>query len=134
MTPHDIHAFGVEIVYKQLERDGWQIESADVEADIKSEPQITANKDGETAFFVVRTGVYPDRGRFDEGQEAFETLVRHARSHGASCYFASVMIANSEGESDDQMSVPVKGVAYHVDFNGLVKMELPDTAAAHNLN
>jgi hypothetical protein len=34
------------------------------------------------------------------------------------------MIANSEGKTDEEMSVPVQGVAYHVEFNGLVKMEL----------
>ena len=124
MTEADVHAFGIEIVFKQLEKDGWTIESADVHADRSSEPQIVAHKDGETGFFIVRTDVFPNRGRFEEGQEAFEDLVRHANAHGASCYFAAVMIANSEGKTDEEMSVPVKGVAYNVEFNGLVKMEL----------
>ena len=124
MTEADVHAFGIEIVFKQLEKDGWTIESADVHADRSSEPQIVAHKDGETGFFIVRTDVFPSRGRFEEGQEAFEDLVRHANAHGASCYFAAVMIANSEGKTDEEMSVPVKGVAYNVEFNGLVKMEL----------
>lgn len=125
MTQQDIHAFGVEIVYKQLEKDGWVIESADVLADLHSEPQIVANKDGELAFFIVRTGMYPGRGRFDEGHDAFNNLVRHAKAHGASCYYASVGIANSEGKTDEEMSVPVKGVGYNVQFDGLVRMELP---------
>jgi hypothetical protein len=125
MTADDIGAFGVEIVCRQLEEDGWRIESADVNADLNTEPQVIAEKTGEIGFFVVRTDVYPKRGRFEEGQQAFETLVRHAREHGASCYFASVGIANSEGKSEEEMSVPVKGVAYHIEFNGLVKMELP---------
>ena len=128
MTPADIHAFGIEIVFKQLEKDEWVIESADALADIRSEPQIVASKDAERAFFIVRTDVYPKRGRFEEGNEAYETLVRHAMAHGASCYFASVGIANSDGKSDEEMSVPVKGVAYHVEFNGLLKMELPEAA------
>ena len=84
MSPADVHAFGIEIVYKQLQKDGWVIDSADVLADLASEPQIVAKKDGELAFFVVRTGVYPNRGRFDEGREAFDTLVKHAKAHGAS--------------------------------------------------
>ena len=126
MTPEDIHAFGIEIVFKQLEKDEWIIESADALADIMSEPQIVANKLGERAFFVVRTDVYPKRGRFEQGNEAYETLVRHAKAHGASCYFASVGIANSEGKTEEAMSVPVKGVAYNVEFNGLVRMELPE--------
>lgn len=128
MTPADIHSFGVEIVYKQLQTDGWTIESADVLADLGTEPQIIANKDGNRGFFIVRTDVYPNRGRFEEGIEAFETLVRHAKAHGADCFFASVGIANSEGETDEEMAVPVKGVGYHVAFDGLIKMELPENA------
>ena len=125
MTKDDIHAFGVEIVYKQLEKDGWTIQSADVEADLATEPQIVAEKDGELAYFVIRTDIHPGRGRFEEGQESFNDLVKHAKAHGASCYFASVGIANSEGETDEEMSTPVKGVAYHVQFDGLIRMELP---------
>jgi hypothetical protein len=128
MTPADIHAFGIEIVFKQLEKDEWQIESADALADLRSEPQIVASKLGERAFFIVRTDVYPKRGRFDEGNDVYETLVRHAKAHGASCYFASVGIANSEGKTEEAMSVPVKGVAYNVEFNGLVQMELPESS------
>lgn len=125
MTAEDIHAFGIEIVCKQLAKDGWSVESANIEGDVRTEPQIIANKDGELAFFIVRTGLYPGRGRFEEGQEAFDGFVRHAASHGASCYFASVGIANSEGTNDEEMAIPVKGVAYNVEFNGLIRMELP---------
>ena len=124
MTETDIHAFGVEIVFGQLEEAGWAIQSTDVLADRESHPQLIANKDGETGFFVVRTAMYPGRGRI-EGEDVFQRLVRHAKAHGASCYFASVSIANSEGKSEEEMSVPTKGVAYHVAFDGLVKMDLP---------
>ncbi len=124
MTEADIHAFGVEIVFKQLDEAGWTLESADVFADRETHPQIIGNKDGETGFFVVRTDLYPKRGRI-EGEEVFQTLVKHAAAHGGSCYFASVSIANSEGKTDEEMAVPVKGVAYNVAFDGLVKMELP---------
>ena len=125
MKESDIHAFGVEIVYKQLQEADWIIESADVYADREINPQIVAHKDGEIGFFVIRTAMYPGRGRI-EGQEVFEHLVRHASTHGASCYFASVGIANSEGKTEDEMTVPVKGVAYNVAFDGLLKMALPD--------
>jgi len=129
MTDADIHAFGVEIVYKQLVEAGWSIESADVFADPMTQPQIIANKDGETGFFVVRTAMYPQRGRI-EGEKVYQALVRHAKEHGASCYFASVSIANSGGRTEEEMSVPIKGVAYNVAFDGLVKMELPPTGQA----
>lgn len=125
MTREDIHAFGVEIVHNQLEKDGWRINSFDVGADVDAAPQIVADKGGELAFFVVRADIHPKRGQFQGGQEVFDRLVNHARTHGATCYFASVGIANSEGESDEEMATPVKGVAYHVQFDGLVRMELP---------
>ena len=125
MSADDIHAFGIEIVQRHLEADGWIIESTDPLADRHSEPQMTAFKDDETAFFVVRTDVYPNKGRFDEGQAAFETLVKHAASHGASCYFASVGIVNIDGATDAERSVPVKDARYDAHFDGLIRMELP---------
>ncbi len=124
MTEADVHAFGIEIVFKQLETDGWAIDSADMHADKRSEPQIVARKNGELAFFVVRTAVYPNRGRFEEGQKLFERLVRHAQAHAASCYFASVGIANAEGTTEDQMAMAIRGVGYNIQFDGLIKMEL----------
>ena len=127
MSDADIHAFGIEIVCKQLEKDGWNIESADIQADIRTSPQIIGHKDGELAHFVVRAGLYPGRGRFEEGQEAFDDLVRHADSNGASCYFASVGLANSTGTTDEEMAVAIKGVAYHVQFDGLIRMALAKT-------
>jgi hypothetical protein len=124
MTEADVHAFGVEIVYKQLLEAGWQIESADPLLDRNLYPQITATKDGETGYFVVRTAIHPGRGRI-EGEEVFRRLVTFAKAHGATCYFASVGIANSEGSTEEEMAIPVKGVAYHVAFDGLLKMDLP---------
>ena len=125
MTEADVHAFGVEIVYNQLVEAGWTVRSADVYADRETEPQIVADRDGEIGFFVVRTAMYPGRGRI-EGEQVFQTQVRYAAAHGASCYFASVGIANSEGKTEEEMTVPVKGVAFHVAFDGLVRMALPD--------
>jgi hypothetical protein len=81
------------------------------------------------AFFVVRTGLYPGRGRFEEGQASFDGLVRHAEAHGAACYFASVGIANSEGKTEEEMALPVKGVAYNVQFDGLIRMAFPEKSA-----
>lgn len=126
LTDLEIHAFGIEVVHNRLLEDGWDILSYDVEADRTLHPQIVATKDGETAFFVVRTGIYPQKGRI-EGEDVFQNLVRNANSHGASCYFASVGIANSEAATEEEMSIPVKGVAYHVEFDGLIKMALPES-------
>lgn len=123
MTANDIDAFGIEIICKQLQKDGWAIQSADIESNKLLDPQVIASKDGELAYFIVRTDVYPNRGRFEEGQAAFDGLVERASANGASCYFASIGIANSQATSEEGMSIPVKGVAYNVQFDGLIKME-----------
>ena len=125
LTEKEIHSFGVQIVFNRLAEDGWIIQSADPDADINTEPQIVASKGGDLAFFVIRTGLYPNRGRFEEGQKAYEDLVRHAREHGADCYFAAVGIANAQATSEEEKSVPRRGAGYNVEFDGLVKMELP---------
>ena len=130
MTEEDIFVFGIEIVHNQLIDAGWDILSIDLYADRTTHPQLVACKDGETGHFVIRTAIHPDRGRI-VGQEVFEHQVRHAAEHGASCYFASVSIANSEGKTEEEMAIPVKGVAYHVAFDGLVKMELPPVIPAN---
>ena len=125
LTDKEIHSFGIQIVFNRLSEDGWIIQSADPDAEISSEPQIVASKDGDLAFFVVRTAVYPGRGRFEEGQKAYETLVRHAREHGADCYFAAVGISNARATTEEEKSIPARGSGYNVEFDGLVKMELP---------
>lgn len=129
MTPADIHAFGVEIVCKQLVKDGWDVASAAPVRQDMPFPQIVARKDGETAFVIVRTDVFPNRGRFEGGQSVYNAFVEYALSQGASCYFASVGIANSEAATEAEMSVPVKGVGFNVEFNGIIRMELPGPEA-----
>lgn len=129
MSELDIHALGIEVVHGQLVAAGWSIGWVDVHADPLEFPQIAAMKEGELGFFVVRTGMYPERGRI-EGEETFQKLVRYATSRGGSCYFASVSLANSEGKTEEEMAIPVKGVAYHAAFDGLVKMELPPAPGA----
>lgn len=124
MSPLDIHAFGIEVVSGQLEKADWVISSIDALCEMTREPQIVASLNGEQAMFVVRTAMYPERGKI-EGEGVFRHFAKMAKEQGMSCYFASVSIANSKGETDEEMSTPIKGVAYHVAFDGLVKMELP---------
>lgn len=125
LTETEIHAFGIQVLIKKLEEDGWMIESADPFIDRTTHPQIVAHKDGEIAFFVVRTEMFPGKGRI-EGEEVFQNQVRHAANHGAACYFASIGIANADGETDEERSRPVKGVGYNITFDGLVRMALPE--------
>jgi hypothetical protein len=119
MTEDEIHDFGVEVVFNQIQKDGFIVES--VNTDRKVNPQIVARKDGQLSFIVVRTACYPHKGEL-ESEELFEKLVRHADQNNAICYFAGVGIANSEGENDREMSLPVKGAGFYVSYEGLLIM------------
>jgi hypothetical protein len=116
MTEDEIHNFGVEIVFNQIQKDGFIVES--VNTDRKVDPQIVARKDGRLAFIVVRTACYPNKGEI-ESEELFGRLVRHADEHNATCYFASVGIANAEAENEREMSLPVKGAGFYIAYGGL---------------
>ena len=116
MTKEEIHDFGIEVVFKYLKKDGYEIIS--VNTDLKYNPQIIASKDGTKAFIAVRTDCYPNKGVLEESTH-FE-MIKHADKNGATPYFASVGICNSSGENEEEMSKPVKGAGFYVSFMGLL--------------
>lgn len=120
----EIDSIGVQILADQLTHDGWKITETNLECAANDEPQIIGEKDGELAFFVVRTAVLPDRGRFDGGLAVYEKLVRLAKSRGATCYFASLGIARSNSVSGSKIMADTETEAFDVQFEGLVRMEL----------
>jgi len=121
MTEDEIHDFGVEVVFGQLKKDGYEILS--VNTDRTMNPQIVAKKDGERAFIVVRTACYPNKGVMESEELAFK-MIDHADKNGAICYFASVGIVNAEGQNDEEMSRPVKGAGFQVSYEGLLTLTL----------
>jgi hypothetical protein len=119
MTEKEIHAFGVDIVLEEMQKDGFSIES--VNKDIRINPQIIAKKNNETIFVVVRTACYPYKGRIED-TEVVSQVTRNAKRYDAGCYFASVGIANSLGSTDMEMSIPTRGAGYYVAYEGLEKL------------
>jgi hypothetical protein len=116
MTVEEIHDFGVQIVYSELKKEGYEIIS--VNADYGMNPQIVGKKDDQLAFVAVRTACFPEKGQLE--QSIVSELIEHAERHQAIPYFASVGIANAEAECDDEMSIPVKGAGFHVAYEGMV--------------
>jgi len=114
MTPAEIHDFGVGVVFKEIKNQGHEI--ASVNTNLGTNPQIVARKDGQLEFILVRTACYPSKGTLENEQVAI-TLLARASKFGATCYFASVGIANAT--TPDGMEVPVKGAGFHVTFSGL---------------
>ena len=109
MTKSEIHDFGIEVVVNFLKKEGHEI--INVNTDPALNPQVVAKKDERLEFVVVRTACYPSKGQIENDHVALH-CVEHADTHGASCYFASIGIANASGDDDSQMSVPVRGAGF----------------------
>ena len=117
MTIEEIHDFGIEIVFNQLKKEGYEIQSINTEFGIN--PQIIAKKGNQPSFIAVRTACYPEKGKLEKSVH-FQ-MIEHADKHGAIPYFASVGIANANAnaETEDEMRVPVKGAGFHVAYEGM---------------
>ncbi|HPG72099.1 MAG TPA: hypothetical protein PLT21_08690, partial [Syntrophales bacterium] len=92
MTREEIHDFGVQIVYEEMMKAGYEILGADPSPAVT--PQIVARKDGQLCFVIVRTDVYPNRGKLADDREFLYNL-EHAERNNALCYFAGVGICNA---------------------------------------
>jgi len=116
MTIEEIHDFGIEIVFNQLKKEGYEIQSVNTEIGVN--PQIIAKKGSQLVFIAVRTARYPEKGILEESVH-FQ-IIEHADKHGAIPYFASVGIANADATTEEEMSVPVKGAGFHVAYEGML--------------
>lgn len=116
MSSQEIHEFGIEIVFNQMKEEAFEILVVNTDLDVN--PQILANKDDQIIHVAIRTACYPNKGEL-ESEEIALSLIRYANENRASCYFASVGIANAEGENDDEMSIPRKGAGFYVAYEGL---------------
>lgn len=123
MSAAEIHEFGIEVVFQQLQKDGHEILA--VNTDLGKNPQIVAKKDNQLQFILVRTACYPKKGEIENDSVAMQAIA-HADLNNATCYFASVGIANSSGKTDSEMAVPTKGAGFFVAFEGLVILTRSD--------
>ena len=125
MTPNEIHDFGIEVVSGYLEKEGYELVAGN--SKLGSNPQIVARRNGDLIYVIVRTACYPQKGVIESDAIALH-CIEWARSKGASCYFASVGIANAKAKDDAGMAVPTRGAGFYVAFNGLVIMTTSDRA------
>ena len=134
MTREEIHDFGVQIVYEEMMKAGYEILGADPSPAVT--PQIVARKDGRLCFVVVRTDVYPNRGKLADDRELLYNL-EHAERNNALCYFAGVGICNAaatDAGDETAMGVPVREGGFYVDFDGLKVMTTLGRVGAANGN
>jgi len=131
MTITEIHEFGVQAVFEYLKKEKYEIQA--VNTNISTNPQIVAKKNKQLNFIVVRTALYPDKGKIENDQVALHCIA-HAEKNNALCRFASVGIANSAGTNDAEMAIPVKGAGYYVSFEGLEFLARSDRVKVFNKN
>lgn len=116
MSPEEIHAFGIETVRGQLEKEGYEVLSCN--SDLNVNPQIIAKKGDTLNLIAVRTACYPNKGELPP--DIAGKMIEYAESKNALAYFASVGIANSSGQDQEGMSQPVRGVGFYIAYEGLL--------------
>lgn len=134
MTREEIQDFGVQIVYEEMAKDGYEILGAN--PSLAMTPQIVARKNGRLCFVVVRTDVYPNKGTLAGDKELFYNL-EHAERNNAVCYFASVGICNAaaaDAGDENMMGEVVRDQGFYVDFEGLQVMTTIERMSAANGN
>lgn len=134
MTREEIHDFGVQIVCEEMLKEGYEIIGANPSPAVT--PQIVARKNGRLCFVVVRTDVYPNRGKLADDRELLYNL-EHAERNRAVCYFAGIGICNAaaaDAGDEAAMGMPVRDAGFYVDFDGLKVMTTLDRMGAANGN
>ncbi|TAJ13269.1 hypothetical protein DMA11_09495 [Marinilabiliaceae bacterium JC017] len=115
MTAEELHFLGIKVVYKYMVDEGYEILNVRKEPDVN--PQILAMKEGNRILVVVRTASYPDMGILLP--HIASDVLTIAAKNKATCYFASVGIANANGDSEEEMSKPEVDGEYYINFKGL---------------
>lgn len=117
MTDEDLHLLGIKAVYKNLIDKGWEVLNVRREPGIN--PQILAREKGEMVMIVVKTARYPRMGVLTP--EIAAQVAMHAEKHKVKPMFASVGVANANGETEEEMALPLKDGEYFINFNGLLE-------------
>ncbi len=112
----ELHFLGIKVVYKDLVDKGYEV--LNVRKELNVNPQILAKKDDKFQMIVVKTAYYPDMGSIRP--ETILQVSKLATKHQATCWYASVGIANANGQTDEEMSRPVKDGEYYINFKGLM--------------
>lgn len=120
MSDQDLHFLGIKAVYKSLVDQGVKVLNVRKEMDVN--PQILAEIEGERALIMVRTARFPDMGVLYPQIAA--QVKELAQKRKAKLFFASVGVANANGETDEEMANPVIGGEYYINYKGLTQIEV----------
>lgn len=111
----ELHLLGIKVVYKHLIDNGYNVLAT--RNNINENPQIFATLNNQRYAIVVRTARYPKMGVL-QPKTAAEVLLQMQKNN-ALCLFASVGIANADGDNETEMAEPNKDGHYIINFKGL---------------
>ena len=120
MSDEELHFLGIKVVYKSLVDKGIKVLNVRKEMDVN--PQVLAEINNAKALIIVRTARFPEMGVLRP--EIVGKMQDLAKKHKAGLYFASVGIANANGDSDEEMAQPVVGGEYYINYKGLTQIEV----------
>ncbi len=120
MNLEELHFLGIKVVYKDMVDQGYKILNVRKELDVN--PQILAQKEDTFVLVIVKTGYYPEMGIILP--EIIEQVRELGKKRDALCYYASVGIANANGQTEEEMAKPVVDGEYYINYKGL--MAFPD--------
>jgi hypothetical protein len=115
MNYDDLHKLGIKVVYNKMIDEGYDV--LGVYDNQEQNPQIMATRDGKRYVVVVRTARFPNMGILLP--ITAKAVKDYASTCGAICLFASVGIANGDGNTDEEMGQPNLNGNYIIRYEGL---------------
>ena len=116
LTKQELHEFGIDIIYKYAQQEGYEI--VDGTTDLNQNPQLVIKKSGQLYFVMVKTG--PADGTHltydkDLGLQVFNS----AKTHNAKVLFAGVGL-----RCVGYGTALVRNKGFQVDFRGFEDVEI----------
>jgi hypothetical protein len=124
MTAAEIHRFGIERILPHVRKEGIEVEVVNVDFD--RDPQIIGRLEGRPALVLVRTAMYPDKGKIDA--LTTQRFLEWAAQRQALPLFASVGLAcmkypdRTDVADEEVMGQPIRNGGFAVAYQGLVSL------------
>jgi len=116
MTEQEVHEFGIDVIYKYAQQEGYEIEAGSTE--LNKNPQFVLKKNGQLYFIMVKTGP-GDGTHLTYDKDLALQVFNNAKPHNAKVLFAGVgLYCVGYGFT------LVRNQGYKVDFRGFEDVEL----------
>jgi hypothetical protein len=116
ISDNEVHTLGINIVLDDIRKNGFTVLSTDTNSG--TIPQIIARRKGQHFIILVRTAVYPKKGKLENRETALKNI-QDAQKQGAMCFFASVSITSGLGATDLGNSRATKGTGFTITYDEL---------------